>query len=69
MGRKQQPRIRFGERDLAILRYLAEQHTSWFDAIHSRFYAGRRVAQSPAIHVRARHRLVFVAFHHSGYLG
>lgn len=43
MGRKQQPRIRLGERDLAILRYLAEQHTTWFEAIHGRFYAGRSV--------------------------
>lgn len=41
MGRKRQPRVRLGERDLTIMRYIAEQHTSWFDPLHARFYAGR----------------------------
>lgn len=39
--KKRQPRIRLGDRDLAILRYISERRMSWLEAIHCRFYEDR----------------------------
>lgn len=43
MSRKRKPRIRLGDRDLAILRFIGEQRTSWLEAIHGRFYDDRSI--------------------------
>ena len=43
MQRKQNTRIRLGDRDLAILRFLGEQRMSWLEAIHGRFYSDRTI--------------------------
>jgi hypothetical protein len=43
MARKTNSRIRLGDRDLAILRFIGEQRTSWLDAIHGRFYDDRSI--------------------------
>ena len=43
MQRKPKTRIRLGDRDLAILRFLGEQRMSWLEAIHGRFYSDRTI--------------------------
>ena len=43
MARKRSTRIRLGDRDLAILRFIGEQRTSWLEAIHGRFYEDRSI--------------------------
>ncbi len=36
-------KIRLGPRDREILHYVGEQRTSWLEAIHQKFYRGKRL--------------------------